>query len=88
MKTSNKQQGFHAIELVLVLAVVAVVGVVGYGVWHRSHKATVANSTSTPAAPQIKTAKDLDTASSTVDQLNTSASDSDLNGIEQDLNAL
>jgi prepilin-type N-terminal cleavage/methylation domain-containing protein len=83
------QKGFHVVELLIVIVVLAVAGLAGYGVYQRSHKNNdVANNSTSAAAaaPEIKTAKDLDTASSTVDQLDTNTAD--LDTMEQELNSL
>lgn len=88
-RTNSRQAGFHVIELTVALLVLVAVAGGGYTVWHRSHKAkTPVASTNVPAAPQIKTAKDLDTAASTINQLNVSAGTSDLDSLQNDLNAL
>ncbi|HSX17248.1 MAG TPA: hypothetical protein VLH86_04055 [Patescibacteria group bacterium] len=90
MTNTAKQYGFHAIEAVVILAVVGLVGVAGYKVMHHNKPSDTANTAVTePAAPQITSTKDLDTASSTVDQLDTSGSDlSDMTSLEQELNSL
>ena len=88
-RISNRQAGFHVIELTVALLVLVAVAGGGYAVWHRSHKTnTPVASTNVPAAPQIKTAKDLDTATSTINRLDVSAGTSDLNSLQNDLNAL
>lgn len=84
----RREAGFHVVEFVVVLFVVAVVGVAGYSVWSRGRKTSPATTANAATVPEIKTAKDLDTAKSTVDQLDTTASTDDLTSLEQELGSL
>jgi hypothetical protein len=75
MKT---QRGFHVVEVLIAAAVVVVIGFIGYRVWTANQGSKPNTQTSSvPQAPQIKSVKDLDAATSTIDQLNTSSSDLD-----------
>jgi uncharacterized protein (UPF0333 family) len=69
----HKQTGFAAFEFVLLAVVVAVLGFTAYN--YLGHKAvdstgSVAVSANVPSAPQVKSTKDLDTAATTLDQVN------------------
>lgn len=90
-KIKNSQQGFHIIEISIVIFVVAVIGLVGWYVVGKPNKAlspSIQNSTSVPQAPEIKTAQDLDTAVSVIDKLDAAGSLDDINNIEKELNSL
>lgn len=80
----NKQSGFAAVEIVLVLVVVAVVGFTAFTVFTRNNEAAVAN---VPAAPQITAAADLTTAETTLDQLDIDANAVDSTELDTELNA-
>ena len=88
----QSQAGFAVVELALVVVILAAVGGVGYYIWH-SHKAsnvtttatttTTGNSkyqsptTSVPAAPQVNSASDLNSAMTALNQTNVSSSNAD-----------
>ncbi|HET9098262.1 MAG TPA: hypothetical protein VFN51_01450 [Candidatus Saccharimonadales bacterium] len=87
----QKQSGFAAVELVLAVVLIAAIAGVGYYVWH-SHKAqptTTASNTSipgyqsppvtTPAAPQISQASDLNNAMQALNQTSVTSSNTDSN---------
>jgi len=88
----TKQSGFHVVELALILVVVGLIGLVGYKVMHyskpSSQPAAQTVQHSAGSAPAIKAAADLNTASATVDQLDTASAQADMDSIEQDLNNL
>jgi flagellar basal body-associated protein FliL len=86
---SKSSKGFHVIELVVVVVVVAAVALTGYIVWNgnREKKDDTTTSQQTTAS-EIKDEKDLDTTSITVDELDAAEGESDLNSLEQELNAL
>jgi len=81
----RKNQGFAIMELVIVILVVAIVvalGVIGYGRWKDANTTQTANTsgqqaTMTPAAPQVQSTQDLDTASKALDQSTVSSSSVD-----------
>lgn len=82
----RKQSGFAAIELVLVLVIVAAIGGIGYYATHKHSQAnqqSVATSASqpapvsTPVAPQITTASDLNTAMQALNQTQVGANNTD-----------
>jgi prepilin-type N-terminal cleavage/methylation domain-containing protein len=85
----KKQSGFAIIELVIVLVIVAAVAGVGYYVW-RTHKTTPtptatttgstnyqSPSTSTPTAPQVNSASDLNNAMTALNQTSITANNTD-----------
>ena len=86
MRYRQSQTGFSAVELLIVIVVVAVLALVGYSVyqWQNNKPATTANTQSdsetmagnVPSAPAINTSSDLDEASTTLDQMDISASNS------------
>lgn len=84
---SSNQRGFHVVEVVLAIGVVLVIGFIGFRVWEAGQNKT-ANTSNTATVPTVTTVKDLDTASSFVDQLNTSAESDELKKLEQDLDSL
>lgn len=84
-----KTKGFSIIEIIIVIAVIGVISALGYVYVNRP--AQVSNSTqevstAAPEAPQITTAKDLDAASSTVEEINLDTTDIDLDSIDDELN--
>ncbi len=88
---ANRNSGFHVVEVLLIFAVVAVIGFVGWRVWQAQtsvqQPAQTAQNKSLEA-PEVKNASDLDTASSTVDQVNLDASDNEMNDLTKDLDSL
>lgn len=84
------QSGIAVVELAVVLVVLVALGGAGYYVWH-SHKANNNNttatttssssyqspSTSVPAAPQVNSASDLNSAMSALNQTNVTAGNTD-----------
>lgn len=82
------QTGFSVIEFALVLVVIVALGGIGYVVWH-SHKPSsqsgtttttssyVPPSTSTPAAPQVNSASDLNSAMQALNQTDVTAGNTD-----------
>ena len=73
-----KTKGFSIIEIIIVIAVIGVIAALGYVYVNRS--AQVSNSTqevstAVPEAPQITSTKDLDTATSTVEEINLDTTD-------------
>ena len=95
MKASNKTAGFSIVEAILIVAILAVIGYVGWRVWEAQQSvgtASTNNSTQTAqvptTAPDIKSASDLDKASSTVDQMNLDSNSQDLTNMQKELNSL
>lgn len=84
---SSNQRGFHVVEVVLAIGVVLVIGFIGFRVWDASQNKT-ANTSNTATVPTVTTKKDLDTASSFVDQLSTTAESDELKKLERDLDSL
>lgn len=86
---SNKSDGFHVVEAVLVVALIALLGFVGYRVWQARQtapkKPTSSQATQVPA---VKTSKDLDTAASFINQVDTSSDTGDLTKMQQELDTL
>lgn len=83
----QSQSGFAVGELVVALVIVVAVVVVGFFVWHEHNKSSSMSAntssnyqsptTSTPAAPQINNASDLNTAMSALNQTSVSSSNVD-----------
>lgn len=68
MSQSQRTQGFHIIEGVLVVAVVALVGFVGYRFWDASHTASApAAPVTVKDVPQVKSTEDLTTVNKQLD---------------------
>lgn len=94
MSFRNRQSGFSAVELVIVVAVVGVLALVGYMVINRQGGNPVANTGNqqpaatddVPAAPEIKSSEDLDKAESTLDGMNTDST-SDSSQLDSELNS-
>ena len=86
MRLHNTQKGFSIVEIVIGLAVVGLIGFLGYVAYNNMQSAKVANGTpvsvQSPVANDVKTAapinsvSGLDTALSTLDQTDTSGSNS------------
>lgn len=94
MSFAKRQSGFSAVELVIVLAVVAVLGLVGYSVNNRlrnkpgSTQNSAAKASDVSAAPEVKSASDLDKASQVLDQNNPgSTNSSDASKLDGELGA-
>jgi predicted negative regulator of RcsB-dependent stress response len=97
MRSNNRQtsQGFHIVEMLIVIVLVGVIGFIGWRVWQAQsakNMQTAQQPTSAqgdvPTAPTIKNAGDLDTASKTIDQINNDTDSQQLSGMEQELNSL
>ena len=85
------QSGFAAAELVLAVVLVAAIVGVGIFVWHEHNKSNspttastsssgyVSPTTSTPPAPQINKASDLNSAMNALNQTSVSSSNVDSN---------
>ena len=88
MRSNTKNGGFHVVEVVLIVGVLALIGFIGYRVWQARQTATKTPTSQTASVPTVQSSKDLDTASSFVNQINTSADLSDLTKLQQDLDSL
>lgn len=94
MRLNNR--GHSPVELVLVVVIVAVVGLVGFKVIKARQDKTSTNSSNSQkqvvqepnTAPEINTAKDLDTASSDLDKLNVEKEMTEVQTLEEEVNAL
>ena len=89
----QSQAGFAVVELAVIVVVLAGLGGISYFVWSQhqdknKHTPTVSSVTapavasqstspSTPTAPQVNSASDLNSAAQALDQTDTSASNSD-----------
>ena len=76
---SNNQKGFSIIEIVLVVVVIGIIGTLGYVFLNRQQAATTAATAPVvvPTAPTITKTSDLDTANSTLDQLDVDKANAD-----------
>ena len=82
----KQQSGFAVVELVVALVIVVALAGVGYYVWH-NHKVTPATTTSslnyqsptttTPVAPKINNASDLNGAMAALNQTSVTSSNTD-----------
>lgn len=54
MKRLNSQDGFGAVEVLLILVVVACIGIAGWYVWQRSNKHNVVTSNASVSKPAVK----------------------------------
>lgn len=84
-----KTKGFSIIEIIIIIAVVGVIAALGYVYVNRPAQVSSSTqevSTAAPEAPQITSTKDLDTATSTVEEINLDTTDSDLDSIDDELN--
>lgn len=88
----RSQAGFAMVEVVVLVVLLAGIGTAGYYVWHNSHKGSQATTSgpsgvitsnyqsppvTTPAAPQITSASDLNTAMQTLNQTSISSNNTD-----------
>ncbi len=85
MKLAKRQNGFSAVELVLVLGVIGVLVFVGYTFYtHNKDSDQLGGNTTTsttqkaPAAPAINSTNDLTTAENTLDQTDVDDNTADL----------
>lgn len=62
----KRQEGFSAVEIVLVLVIVAAVVGVGYYVWHQGQSNQLSNNSSTPATTKAPAG-----TSASIDQITT-----------------
>jgi prepilin-type N-terminal cleavage/methylation domain-containing protein len=91
MHVRSNQDGFTAIELVIVVLIVAILGFVGYTVYSRQNAKTVSNTTpavsptstnpsasahDVASAPSISSSADLDKAATMLDQTDLNSSSS------------
>lgn len=85
-----KNKGFSIVEIIIVIAVIGVIAALGYVYINQSAQQNDSDqrevSTAAPEAPQITTTKDLDTAVSTVEDIDLGATDTDLSAIDSELN--
>lgn len=91
MKNRSLNQAFSLVELVIVLLVVGIIGllvVVGYNRWQSGQIAKTSDTSSTKqlsanasdvtvSLPQVNTISDLDSAASSIDQINLNDTSSD-----------
>jgi Tfp pilus assembly major pilin PilA len=92
----NRQAGFALIEAVLIVAFLAALGGVSYVVVKHRSTATTATTANTatvtpasatvPAAPDVKTTKDLTQAEQTLDSTNIDAGASDTSQLDAQVN--
>jgi Tfp pilus assembly protein PilV len=97
MKLVKNQSGMAVLEVLLLLVVVGIIGFAGYKVHNTKQAVDNQNSANTTTVSDQKTAgsslptisnvKELDTASTDVDQVNLDESSSDLNQLDQQLSA-
>lgn len=93
MKKLN-QKGIASLELVLIVIVLSLIGFVGYYVMSARSKTTkntepTSVKPSEPTtAPEIKSSKDLSTASSDLDKMDTDMQLNELNQIEKEVGTL
>jgi len=86
---ATKQSGFHAVEVVLVIVVIAVVGFVGFKVLGTDKNETSPDKVDTSAsAPAIESSSDLDSATKTVDEVDTAADLQEIDNLEKDIQSL
>jgi len=76
----KKRPGFTTTGTLLILLVIVIVGFVIYLIYTARHNSNLTEST-VPEAPQVSSSNDLQTASSTLDQV-------DIDGISSDSNKL
>lgn len=84
MSIRKNQAGFSVVEVVLLLAIAGLLAYIGYRVYGQYSSTNNPNTASTssesrvasdvPSAPQIKSTRDLDKASATLDQIDVNAS--------------
>lgn len=103
MKITTRQGGFgHVVTMAVVVLVFASIGYIGYKLYanplngkgatqssqNRANPRTTTTELNVPAAPEIKTASDLDKAEATLNQVDPgSASQSDASQLDTQLNA-
>lgn len=92
MTTRTSHVGFSLIEVIVVVAIVALVAFLGYSLYTHQQAATNDKTSSAqvavPAAPEITSASDLDTASNTLDQIDVDGSNStDSTRLDSELSA-
>jgi guanyl-specific ribonuclease Sa len=98
MRKTTTQAGFgHIVVLLVIVLVFSAVGYIGYTVYSRQSSnddgatATIKSSAvvaSTPTAPQIKQASDIDQATAALDKIDPgSANEADLSTLDSQLNA-
>ena len=82
----NSKSGFAVVEAVIIVVIVAAIAVTGYYVWknHNNSKPSTASSlnyqsppVTTPSAPQVTTASDLNGAVQALNQTSVSSSNVD-----------
>lgn len=87
----QSQSGFAVVELVVVVVILAAIAGVGYYIWnsHKTNTPAASNTsttsslgyqsptTSTPTAPQVNSASDLNSAMSALNQTSVSSSNTD-----------
>jgi len=94
MKLNNRGHG--PVEIAIVVVIVAVIGLVGFKVIKARQDKTAKNDASSQqtltqepsTAPEINSAADLDTASSELDKLNVDQELTEVQNLEQEVNAL
>lgn len=94
---SSNQNGFGAVEALLVIVIIGLIGGVGYYVVdankskpESANQLTESKSAAneSQSAPEIKNASDLDKASTTLDQASNDDDLNEANSIEKDVNNL
>lgn len=92
MRLREKQRGFSAIEIVIVLAVIALLGFLGYIFINRQNSDTATQNTTqqseasdVSSAPQIRSREDLDTAVKVLDENDPAKSNDDTAQLDSDL---
>jgi hypothetical protein len=92
------QSGFAAVETVLLVVIVAAIAGIGYYVWHThnnvdkltstSETPDTINSVSTPKAPQINKASDLNRAIQVLNRTDVTASNTDSSQLSTETSGL
>jgi hypothetical protein len=96
MKSFKTQSGFAHVAILVLVLVFAVIGVIGYRLYANQSAAETSQTFTAPttakvptAAPQIKSASDLDTASNVLDAGDTTAiSNNDSAALDSQMSAL
>ncbi|HTH72730.1 MAG TPA: prepilin-type N-terminal cleavage/methylation domain-containing protein [Candidatus Pristimantibacillus sp.] len=93
--SQQRQRGFSVVEVVIAVVVVAAIATTGYLAYGRMKDASKAPTASdqvqkgtTPSAPAVSSAKDLDTSSKTLDDTNVDATTADTADLDAELNNL